>query len=91
MFSITWLKDALERAIKTFAQVLLSVLTLDGANVMSLDWGQTFSAAGTATAISVLTSILSAGLGSAGTASMTNAVEPAPVASEVTDHNGTVS
>lgn len=88
MFSTTWLKDALERAVKTFCQVLLSILTLDGANVLTLDWGQTFAAAGTAVAVSVLTSVLSAGLANNGTASLTKAVEAAP--DEITNHGGQV-
>lgn len=80
MFSISWLKDALERAIKTFCQSLLGALTISGADVLHMSWGQALSIGATATAISVLTSVLSAGIGSPGTASLTNAVEAAPPA-----------
>lgn len=90
MFSISWLKDAIERAVKTFAQALLGALTVSGADVLHMSWGQALSIGATATAISVLTSVLSAGVGSPGTASVTNAVEaaPAPVAVEPTASAG---
>lgn len=77
MFTLVWLKDATERAVKTFAQSLLGVLTLGGVDVLHLNWGDTFAIAGTATVISVLTSVVSAGVGNSGTASLTKAVEPA--------------
>ena len=77
MFTVTWLKDAAERALKSFAGLLLSVLSLDGANVLTLDWGQTLGLGGTAALTSVLFSIVSAGVGSSGTASLTKAVAPA--------------
>ena len=77
MFTLVWLKDAAERALKTFAQSLLATLTLNGVDILHLDWGQALAAAGTATAISVLTSVVSAGVGSKGTASLTNAAQPA--------------
>jgi hypothetical protein len=78
MFTLTWLKDAAERALKTFAQSLLGVLTLGGVDVVHLNWGDTFALAGTATAISILTSVVSASVGNSGTASLTNAVEASP-------------
>jgi hypothetical protein len=77
MFTLTWLKDAVERAVKTFAQSLLATLTLGGVDVLHLDWGQTLAVGGTAAVISVLTSVVSAGVGNSGTASLTSAVEPA--------------
>jgi hypothetical protein len=77
MFTLTWLKDAAERALKTAAQSILGILTLGGVDVVHLNWGDTFAIAGTATVISVLTSIVSVGVGNSGTASLTNAVEPA--------------
>lgn len=76
MFTLVWLKDAGERAAKTFAQSLLATLSLGGADVLHLDWAQTLSVATTATLISVLTSVVSVGVGNSGTASLTNAVEP---------------
>lgn len=77
MFTLTFWKDAFERAVKTFAQSLLATLTLSGVDVVHLDWGQTLSVAATATVISVLTSLLSAGVANTGTASLSKAVEPA--------------
>jgi Putative lactococcus lactis phage r1t holin len=77
VFTLVWLKDAAERALKTFAQSLLATLTLNGVDILHLDWGQALAAAATATAISLLTSVVSAGVGSKGTASLTNAAQPA--------------
>ena len=45
-----------ERAVKTFAQALLAVLTT-GTVVWDLDWVQALGIAGTAVLISVLTSV----------------------------------
>ena len=50
-----WLGTA-ERAIKTFAQSLLAVL-LAGTVVWGQDWAQSLGVAGTATLLSILTSI----------------------------------
>lgn len=50
-----WLGVA-ERAIKTCAQTLLSVITV-GSVVWGLDWAQAFGLAGTAVVVSVLTSL----------------------------------
>jgi len=68
VFTLFWLKDAAERALKTCAQSLLATLTLNGVDILHLDWEQALAAVATATAISVLTSVLSAGVGSKGTA-----------------------
>ena len=70
--------DAAERAIKTFAQALLAVLTVQGvSDLLSVNWGRSLSVAALATVISFLTSLLSLRLGNTGTASLTTAVEPA--------------
>lgn len=65
-----WAKEfwqaTLERAIKTFAQVLAALLSADGIGVLDADWGQAASVAGMATILSVLTSIASAGIGNSG-------------------------
>lgn len=89
VFTISWLKDAAERAIKTFCQSLLAVLTVGGVDILHLNWGQTLSVSLTATAISVLTSVLSSDLGAPGTASLTKAVQAAPAATELTSSAGT--
>lgn len=78
MFSLSWLKDALERALKTAAQSLFGVLSLNGIDILHLDWGQTASLVGTATVLSILTSVLSSGGANPGTASLTKAIVAAP-------------
>lgn len=73
-----FLLDAAERAVKTFAQALLAVLTVQGvSDLLSVDWGRALSVAALATVISALTSLVSLKLGNSGTASATEAVEPA--------------
>lgn len=86
MFTISWLKDAGERALKTFAQSLLALLTVSGVDVLHLQWTQTLATAATATLLSILTSVLSAGVGAPNTASLTNVVQAASV--EITEHTG---
>lgn len=61
--------DAFERAVRTMAQGFLSVLTLDGANVLTLNWVQMLGVGLTAGAISILMSIVASGSGTAGSAS----------------------
>ena len=68
-----WL-DAAERAIKTFVQGLLAYFAAGAVDVLSADWGEALTVAGTAAFISVLTSLGSLKLGSSGTASATDAV-----------------
>lgn len=62
-------KDLAERAVKTFAQSLLAVLTV-GVPIWELDWQGALGISATATVISALTSIASAGAGTPGTASL---------------------
>lgn len=51
-------KAAVERAAKTFAQTLAALLVIDPVlGVLDIDWGQAFSVAGLAAAVSLLTSI----------------------------------
>lgn len=73
-----FVKDAAERALKTFAQALLAVLTVQGvSDLLSVDWPRALSVAALAAVVSVLTSLLSFKFGHSGTASATDAVEPA--------------
>jgi hypothetical protein len=69
MFSTTWLKDAAERAVKTFAQALLALMGAAPLNIIDLNWGDMLGVSATATVVSVLTSVVSVGLGDKGTAS----------------------
>ena len=50
-------RGASERAIKTFAQALLGVLTGGATGVLDVDWPGALSAAALATLVSLLTSI----------------------------------
>lgn len=58
MFTIAFLKGAAERALKTFAQSLLAVVSVTGLTFGGVDWGVSLSAAGLAALASVLTSIV---------------------------------
>ena len=66
--------DVAERAVKTFAQTLIPLLAADGTNLLNLDWPAALAVAGTATVLSVLTSIGSAGISGAGTASLVDTI-----------------
>lgn len=67
--------DAIERAIKTLVQGLLAYFAAGAVDVVTADWGEAFTIAGTAALLSLLTSLLSLKLGHSGTASATDAVE----------------
>lgn len=76
LFTATFWLDALERAIKTAAQTLLATVGTNATDVTSLDWGAIGILVAFATGFSVLTSIVSSGIGEAGTASMLNPAPP---------------
>lgn len=61
--------DTLERAVKTFAEMLVADISV-GQGFGDIDWGRTLSVAGVATLISVLASIASFKFGNEGTASL---------------------
>lgn len=63
MFTKDFWVASLERAIKTFAQVLSSVLAADGFNLISADWVGILSVVGSAVLFSFLTSVASAKTG----------------------------
>ncbi|WP_081278880.1 holin [Mycolicibacterium fortuitum] len=77
IWSLTFWKDTAERALKSFAQGVILALGGGAVNVLHLDWLTLAGAGGGAALLSVLTSIVSAGVANKGTASMTSAVEPA--------------
>lgn len=62
MFTVTFWKHATERAVKTLAQVVLSLQGAAALNVLEVDWAQTFGVAGGAVLLSYATSIMSAGV-----------------------------
>ena len=78
LWEASFWKDAGERALKSAAQAAVLALGGDALNAWSIDW-QTISGLGLGgAALSLLTSVASAGVANRGTASLTKAVEPAP-------------
>ena len=65
-----FIKDLVERAVKTFAQVLLGFVSVEGLAFGDVDWLKVLSVAGLATLASILTSIISFNVGNKGTASL---------------------
>lgn len=63
MFTKTFWKQALERAIKTAAQAAAALLTANGTGLLDVDWGTVASVSGLAALASVLTSIVTSGVG----------------------------
>lgn len=63
MFTKTFWKQALERAIKTAAQAAAALLTANGTGVLDVNWGAVASVAGLAALASILTSIVTSGVG----------------------------
>lgn len=57
-------RDAIERAVKTFAQSLIALITaVQGFSLFSADWPDMLATAGAATLLSVLASVASAQTG----------------------------
>lgn len=60
MFTLTFWRAALERAIKTFAQTILALVTVGPAlGITHLDWPNMLGLGATAAVVSVLTSVTS--------------------------------
>lgn len=78
MFTRAFWMDTLERAVKTFAQVLAGVGIADGTGMVATGFGAVLSTAAIAATLSVVTSLVSGPAGFAGTASATRAVTTAP-------------
>jgi hypothetical protein len=76
MWTRAFWKATAERAVKTFAQALLAVMTADGFGLLDADWPARLSAAGLAAVLSLLTSIGSAGAGNSGPSLSTERVQP---------------
>ena len=71
MLTMSWLRDALERALKSAAQATILALTASqGFNLFSADWQNVAGIATGAAVLSVLTSVISAPLGAKGSASV---------------------
>lgn len=69
MFTVVFVKSALERAIRTAAQALLALWATDIAGVLSVDWLQSGSVAALAALTSILMSIIATGTADKGSAS----------------------
>jgi hypothetical protein len=65
--------QTVERAVKTFAQAAVALLTGDGLGLLSVDWQNVASVAGLAALVSVLTSVGSGQISRNGTP---NLVQP---------------
>jgi Putative lactococcus lactis phage r1t holin len=63
MFTYHFWRLAIERAVKTFAQSLLAILSASGVGLFTVPWIAALSTAGLATVLSVLTSVASAPVG----------------------------
>ena len=65
-----FIKDTIERSVKTFCQVMLGFIGVDGIALGDINWGKAVSIAGAAALASILTSIASYNIGNKGTASI---------------------
>lgn len=66
----SFIKELIERAVKTFAQSLVAAIGTTAVALGDVDWALALSTAGLATLLSVLTSIGSMNIGDSGTASV---------------------
>lgn len=76
MFTVPFLKATGERALKTFAQVFLGFIVIGQTSVGDLDWAFAASVAGVAALASVLTSIVSSGIGGTGPSMASEELRP---------------
>ncbi len=74
MWTAAFWKDAAERAVKTLAQTLISVLVVGGVvlNIFAVDWVNALGIGLGAMVVSLLTSFLSSFVGSSDSASLTS-------------------
>lgn len=70
MWTKSFWRQAIERAVKTFAQAAVALLTGDGLGLLNIDWGTVGSVAGLAAVVSLLTSVATSGMGPQGTPSV---------------------
>ena len=66
MFGSYFWKATAERAVKSFAQSLLAILSASSLGLLDVAWLTCLSTAGMATVLSLLTSVASSQVGSAG-------------------------
>jgi ammonia channel protein AmtB len=70
MFTQTFWKSAIERAIRTFCQTLVAVVGASQFDWMSADWQSLLVTSGIAAGLSVLTSVAGVNIGDKGSASV---------------------
>jgi hypothetical protein len=70
MWTATFWKDAAERAVKTAAQVFVTMLIAAGTDLFTTDWKAALAAAGMAALLSLVTSVGSGFVNPTGTASL---------------------
>lgn len=77
LFTKSFWKDAVERAISTGAQAVLTVLSLDGTNIIpvNFDWAVALSTFGFGAGFAILKALVASYAGNQGTASFTDVVE----------------
>jgi hypothetical protein len=71
LYTVTFWKDAVERALKTAAQVVIGFFVAD-ISIFDVEWSNAFSVAAAAAVLSLLTSFVSAPVNVKGTASLVN-------------------
>ena len=78
--STTFWTATVERAIKTAAQSLITLIGTDAVGILAIDWAQILSVTATMTLLSVLTSVASGPIGEPGPGMMSGEVitQPAP-------------
>jgi hypothetical protein len=69
VYTLTFWKDAAERAIRTAAQALLALWATDVSGVLAVDWVQAGSVSALAALMSLLMSVAATGTGSQDSAS----------------------
>lgn len=60
MFTRSFWLDTAERLVKTFSQALAAIFMVSGVTILNADWATALATAGTATLLSLLTSLASA-------------------------------
>jgi hypothetical protein len=76
MFTQTFWKSAIERAIRTFCQTLVAVAGASQFDWMSADWQTLVATSAVAAGLSVLTSVAGVNVGDKGSTSLTIAEIP---------------
>jgi len=69
VYTLTFWKDAAERAVRTAAQALLALWATDVSGVLAVDWVQAGSVSALAALMSLLMSVAATGTGSQDSAS----------------------